>query len=253
VREAATDAAAEPPVLVQPGAPVVTLRLNAVANRNALSAPLVNGLIEALTQAAADREVKGVLLTHSGPAFSSGADLVEARDRGMGAGTGRMLELLATIVQLPIPVIARLDGAVRAGGLGIVAACDMAFAGPRASFAFTETRLAIAPAVIALTVLPRVSSRGVGRYPLTGETFGAQQAAAIGLITDFAEDPSTLIDPVCESLAGCHRQGLEETKALVAAEMRERVAQGGPAAAELSARLFGSPEAHRLISALLAR
>ena len=241
------------PVVVEAGAPVVTLWLNAVANRNALSAPLVGGLVAALREAGADPDTKAVVLAHAPPAFCSGADLVEARDRGMGAGTERMLELLTTIVELPVPVIARLDGAVRAGGLGIVAACDLAFAGPRSSFAFTETRLAIAPAVIALTVLPKLSSRGAGRYLLTGETFGAERAAEIGLVSEAADDLDTAIAPVLDALERCHRQGLEETKALLTAQLRSRLAEGGAAATELSARLFGSPEANRLITALLAR
>jgi enoyl-CoA hydratase len=246
-------ATGDPPVLVQSGAPVVTLCLNAVSNRNALSAPLVNGLVDGLREAAADGETKAVLLTHSPPAFCSGADLVEARDRGMGAGTERMLELLRTIVELPVPVIARLDGAVRAGGLGIVAACDMAFAGPGASFAFTETRLALAPAVIALTVLPKCKPRGADRYLLTGESFGAEQAVEIGLVTAAADDLDAALAPVLDALTRCHRQGLQETKALLTAQLRRGIADGGAGATELSARLFASPEANRLITALLAR
>ena len=246
-------AAGAPPVLTESDGPIVTLRLNAVANRNALSAPLVQGLVDGLRAAAADPGTKAVLLTHAPPAFCSGADLVEARDRGMGAGTERMLDLLRTIVELPVPVIARLDGAVRAGGLGIVAACDIAIAGPGASFAFTETRLALAPAVIALTVLPKLSARGAGRYLLTGETFDATEAAAIGLVTAAVADPDQALAPILQALERCHRQGLAETKALITAELRATIAAGGAAATELSARLFGSPEAHRLISALLAR
>ena len=66
-----------------------------------------------------------------------------------------MLALLRAIVELPKPVIARVDGHVRAGGIGLVGACDIALAGPRATFAFTEVRLGLAPAIISLTTLPR--------------------------------------------------------------------------------------------------
>lgn len=240
-----------PPVLTEREAPVVTIRLNSVANRNALSEELVRGLIEALRDAGEDRDAKAVVLTHAPPAFCSGADLAEARDRGMGAGTERILELLRTIVHLPIPVVAEVNGAVRAGGLGIVAACDIAVAGPGASFAFTEARLALAPAMIALTVLPRVSSRGASRYMLTGETFDAQTAAEIGLVSAAADSPEQQVASLCEAIARCHRQGLEQTKALVSAEARRRLDEEGDAAAALSARLFGSAEARRLIAALL--
>jgi enoyl-CoA hydratase len=241
------------PVLVESEGAVVTLRLNAVANRNALAAPLVDGLLEALRRAGANPATKAVLLTHAPPAFSSGADLVEARDGGMEAGIGRVLELLRTIVGLPVPVLARLDGAVRAGGLGIVAACDIAVAGPAATFAFTETRLAIAPAVIALTVLPRMNARGAGRYLLSGETFGPREAAEIGLISAYAENPDDHLGPILKALSQAHRQGLEETKALLTAGLRERIEADGPAMVDLSGRLFASPEAKRLISSLLAR
>ena len=243
----------EPPVLIERNAAVVTIRLNSVANRNALSETLVRGLIDALGDAGADHDVKAVVLTHEGPAFCAGADLVEARDHGMGAGTERILSLLATIVHLPIPVIVQLNGATRAGGLGVVAACDIAIAGAQSSFAFTEARLALAPAVIALTVLPRISSRGASRYMLTGETFGAQAAAEIGLVTAATENPDEHVAAICDAITGCPRQGLEQTKALVSAELARRVDEDGDAAAALSAELFGSAEARELISALLRR
>lgn len=243
----------EGPVLVESDGAIVTLRLNAVANRNALAAPLVDGLVDALGQAGRDPATKAVLITHAPPAFSSGADLVEARDRGMGAGIERVLELVRTIVGLPVPVIARVDGAVRAGGLGVVAACDVAVAGPLATFAFTETRLAIAPAVIALTVLPRMSPRGAGRYLLTGETFGPREAAEIGLITTWADDPDDHLTPILDALTLTQRQGLEETKALITADLRRHIEDGGATMVELSARLFASPDANRLITALLKR
>lgn len=243
----------EPPVLTTGGAPVTTIQLNSVANRNALSEPLVRGLIDALLAAADDRDAKAVVLTHAGPAFCAGADLVEARDHGMGAGTERILELLRAIVELPLPVIAQIDGAVRGGGLGVVAACDIAVAGLGASFAFSEVRLAVAPAIIGLTVLPRISSRGASRYMLSGETFDARAAAEIGLVTAWAEKPEEHVRAISEEIARSHRQGIEQTKALLGADLRRRIDEDGAAAVAQSAELFGSAEARRLIAARLQR
>ena len=92
-------------------------------------------------------EVRAIVLTHTGPTFCAGADLREqAAEGGPAAGTRRMLALLRDVVELPKPVIARLDGHVRAGGIGLVGACDIAVAGTATTFAFTEVRLGLAPA-----------------------------------------------------------------------------------------------------------
>jgi enoyl-CoA hydratase len=87
-----------------------------------------------------------------------------------------------------MPVIAAVDGHVRAGGLGLVGACDIAVAGPASTFALTEARIGVAPSIISLTLLPKMTARAAGRYFLTGEKFGAAEAANIGLITMASED-----------------------------------------------------------------
>ena len=113
--------------------------------------------------------------------FCAGADLKEqAGEGGPAEGTTRMLGLLRSIVELPKPVLARVDGHVRAGGVGLVGACDIVLAGPATTFAFTEVRLGLAPAIISLTTRSRMTDRGVSRYYLTGETFDAQVAATPG-------------------------------------------------------------------------
>ena len=99
-----------------------------------------------------------------------------------------MAALLRAIVESPLPVIVAVDGHVRAGGMGLVGACDIAVAGPRSTFALTEARIGVAPAIISLTLLPKMSARAAARYYLTGETFDAATAAEIGLITMAADD-----------------------------------------------------------------
>ncbi|HEY2312527.1 MAG TPA: enoyl-CoA hydratase-related protein, partial [Streptosporangiaceae bacterium] len=104
---------------------IARIALDSPHNRNALSAALVEQLTLALTDAAGDDSVRAVELTHTGSTFCAGADLSEASQRGMQAGAARVLTLLKHIVTLTKPVVGSIDGHVRAGGLGLVGACDI--------------------------------------------------------------------------------------------------------------------------------
>jgi enoyl-CoA hydratase len=233
---------------------IATITLDSPANRNALSAQLVGELAVHLASAADDDGVRAIVLTHTGTVFCAGADLKEqSGEGGPRAGTARMLDLLQTIVELPKPVIARLDGAVRAGGLGIVGACDLAFASSKASFAFTEVRLGLAPAIISLTTLGRMSERAASRYYLTGETFGADVAAQTGLITAAAADLDAELTAVLDALRKCSPQGLAETKPVTTRGVQTAFAERGTEVQELSARLFGSEEAREGMLAFLQK
>jgi enoyl-CoA hydratase len=229
---------------------IATATLDSPENRNALSAALVGELTAHLRAAADDPTVRAVVLTHTGSTFCAGADLKEqAGEGGPAEGTRRMLALLRTIVELPKPVIARVDGHVRAGGLGIVGACDIAVAGPKSSFAFTEVRLGLAPAIISLTTLGRMASRAASRYYLTGETFGAQEAARIGLVTEAAQDVDEPLARITDALRSCSPQGLAETKPLTTAAVRAAFDEHADALQRLSARLFASEEAREGMAA----
>jgi enoyl-CoA hydratase len=233
---------------------IVTVTLDSPANRNALSAQLVGETTEHLRTAAADPDVRAVVLTHTGRVFCAGADLKEqTSEGGPQAGTQRMLDLLRAIIEAPLPVVARVDGAVRAGGVGLVGACDLAVAGPGASFAFTEVRLGLAPAIISLTTLPRMSERAVSRYYLTGEVFGAEAAAAAGLVTVAVDDVDAEVATIADALRACSPQGLAETKPLTTraalAGFRERAEE----VQATSARLFGSDEAREGMLAFLEK
>jgi enoyl-CoA hydratase len=226
-----------------------TVTLDSPHNRNALSAQLVSELAARLAQVAADAGIRAAVLTHTGNTFCSGADLSEAPQHG----TGRLLELLRQIVELPKPVVAVLDGHARAGGLGLLGACDIVLAGPRSTFAFSEARLGVAPAVISLTTLPRLSGRAAGRYFLTGEVFDAAQAARAGLVTEAVEDPGKARDEVLDALRKASPQGLAESKKLATAAVLRRFDEEGEAVAGLSARLFASEEASEGIQSFRQR
>ena len=234
---------------------VGTITLDSPHNRNALSRQLTTELFERLDRAAADDDAAVVVIRSADRVFCSGADLSEASEGGMEEGARTMVEMQRRIVTHPKPVVTRLAGPVRAGGLGIVAASDVVICGDDVTFAFTESRLALAPAVISLTVLPRLTGRAAADTFLTGRTFDAAEAAAMGLVTRAvpAGELDAAVADVCDELQKAHPQGLRETKALLAADLVRRIDdEGGPAAA-LSARLFGSDAAHEAMLAFLSR
>ena len=238
---------------------VATLTLDSPHNRNALSSRLVAQLHAGLREAAADPEARVVVLGHTGNTFCAGADLSEATEEpvdpeGPVAGRARALAgLLRALVELPKPVVAAVDGHVRAGGMGLVAACDLAVAGPTATFALTEARLGVAPSIISLTVLPRLSSRAAARYFLTGEKFDAAQAEAIGLITSAAPDVRAAVGELVAALRLGSPQGLAESKKLVTAPVLAAFDARADELATASARLFASEEAREGMTAFLRK
>jgi enoyl-CoA hydratase len=232
---------------------IARIALDSPRNRNALSAALVAQLTDALTTAAGDDSVRAVELTHTGSTFCAGADLSEASQGGMTTGAERLIALLKLIVALPKPVVGSIDGHVRAGGLGLVGACDIVVAGPASTFAFTEVKLGLAAAVISLTTLPRMDPRAASRYYLTGETFDAAAAARIGLITEAVEDIDAGTLAVLDRLRAASPQGLRETKPLLTAGVLDDFDARAGALAGLSARLFASAEAAEGMAAFLAK
>lgn len=237
-------------------AAIATITLDSPENRNALSAALMDELDAHLSAVADDPAVRAVVLTHTGPTFCAGADLREAAEGGMERGTHRLLEILRKIIELPVPVLAHLRGNARAGGLGLVGACDLAVAPAETTFAFSEVRLGLAPAIISLTTLPRLDARAASRYFLTGEQFDGAEAERIGLITLAGPGPEGADAHAAHLIANLRlgsRQGLVATKKLLAATLADRVAEGGPATVRLSAELFGSEEAAEGMAAFRER
>jgi enoyl-CoA hydratase len=233
---------------------IATVTLDSPANRNALSTRLVTQLGGHLATAAADDDVRAVVLTHTGTVFCAGADLKEqAGEGGPEQGTRRVVALLQQIVELPKPVVVRLDGAVRAGGLGLVGACDIAVASRAASFALTEVRLGLAAAMISLTITTRMPERAAARYLLTGDTFDADAAVAAGVITIATDDLDTEVERLCTSLRQCSPQGLREAKRLITRAVRREFDERADEMQQLSARLFASDEAREGMLAFLEK
>ncbi|OBI61289.1 enoyl-CoA hydratase [Mycolicibacterium fortuitum] len=236
---------------------VARLTLDSPHNRNALSTALVEQLHQGLADAADEPGVRVVVLDHAGGTFCAGADLSEAAGQDPGdVAVDRAREMTRTlraILELPIPVIGAIDGHVRAGGMGLVGACDLVVAGPKSTFALTEARIGVAPSIISLTLLPKMSPRAAGRYFVTGEKFGAAEAAEIGLITQAAEDVESAVSALTDEISKGSPQGLAASKALTTASILRRFDEDAEALTRQSAQLFVSDEAREGMMAFLQK
>ncbi|MET9624800.1 enoyl-CoA hydratase family protein [Streptomyces sp. NPDC006464] len=222
---------------------ITTLTLDSPANRNALSATLVAELAAALAACGKDPAVRAVVLAHSGSTFSAGADLKAPPN------PYTFVALLRQIVELPKPVVGVVRGHARAGGLGVLGACDLVVASAEADFALTEARIGVAPAVISLTLLPKLEQRAAARYYLTGERFGVAEAVRMGLVTALDED----LDGILDGLRKGSPQGLAESKRLVTAKVLETFERDAEELVQRSASLFASAEAREGMTAFLER
>ncbi|MFI7420604.1 enoyl-CoA hydratase-related protein [Nonomuraea sp. NPDC049684] len=232
---------------------VATVTLDSPANRNALSRRLLAELAEHLRWALAEPDARVIVLTGTGPVFCSGADLKEQRGDADAPVTASFPEIMTLLWESPKPVICRLNGTARAGGLGLVAACDFAIAPDTASFAFTEVRLGVVPAMISVPVLRRLDPRAAAEYFLTGEVFDAATAARIGLLTRAV--PQDELDATVGHYAGMLARGGPEALAITKRLVREVPAvsfeEGLRRMSELSAERFTSAEGQEGIAAFM--
>lgn len=232
---------------------VATITLDSERNRNALSQQLVAELAEHLATADADPDSRAILIRSGGRVFCSGADLSEAAAGGMAEGAAALIALQRQIATASKPVVVEVGGAVRAGGLGIVGAADLVIAAESVTFALTEVRLALAPAVISATLLPRLSARAASDLFLTARTFDAAEGVRVGLVTRVVPDDELQAE-VARALGDLvkgHPQGLRETKNLLNHDMVSRIDTFGHQLAAQSAELFGSDEAREAMTAFL--
>jgi methylglutaconyl-CoA hydratase len=225
---------------------VATVTLDSPRNRNALSNRLTEELTGALTSAMKSDAVRVIVLTGSGPVFCSGLDLTEVGERSPDVAG-----VLRTIWDGPKPVVARVNGPARAGGVGLVSACDIAVAPESATFAFTEVRIGAVPAMIAVTCLRRMDQRAAAELFLTGEVFDGRRAQEVGLINRAV--PAEELDATVEKFIDMLMRGAPE--ALTIAKRLPRVIPGMPVgegfarATEMSAQKFASDEATEGIAA----
>ncbi|MFP5022271.1 enoyl-CoA hydratase-related protein [Pseudonocardia phyllosphaerae] len=245
---------ADPPELVHldVACGVATITLDSPHNRNALSAQVRRELIAHLDTAIADPGARVIVLTHTGTVFCAGMDLKESKGAGAEQqGVTEVPRILTTIWDSPTPVVARVAGPARAGGVGIVAACDVAVAAQDATFAFSEVRIGVVPAVISVTVLPRLAARSAHELFLTGETFDARRAVDIGLINSAVQADD--LDAEVGRYTGMLRLGapgaLAGAKEMLRRERPATMAEDFAAMNALSASYFASEEGQEGIRA----
>ena len=184
---------------------IATVTLDSPANRNALSRALLADLTAALDRAT-EPDVRAIVLTHTPPAFCAGADLKE-RSAGPPDSTP-MVEQMRRLTDCDAPTIAAVKGPVRAGGIGLMASCDLVVVAESVDFAFTEVRIGVAPAIISVPILRRANPSFLRAAFLTGERFDAARAREMGLVDHIVRELCTGI------LAGAPR-AVAETKRLL--------------------------------------
>lgn len=223
---------------------VATITLDSQHNRNALSRQLVAELADALDHALADDSgTRVIVLRHEGPAFCAGADLKERSD-GSGPPDSRpMVGVMERLMDARCPTIAAVDGAVRAGGIGLMAACDLVVVGSTVTFALTEVRIGVAAAIISVPILQRVPAGKIAAAMLTGEPFDATAARDMGLVTHVADDVPATVARLCEGVLAGAPRAVAETKRLLRRVPTLPVTTAFAEMRALSDELFAGPDA----------
>ena len=236
-------------VLIARDGAVARVTLNRPQLHNAFDEALIQGLADAFAALGEDTAVRVILLTGAGRSFSAGADLnwmqrASTYDEEKNRADARALELmLRTIDECPKPVVALVNGAAIGGGVGLVAACDIAIAAESAVFATSEVRLGILPAVIAPFVVRAIGPREARRWFLTAERFGAGEARRIGLVHEVV--PAEQLEArgtamVAELLKG-GPEALAEAKRLV--QLVRTMPQGGSILSEATVAMIAERRA----------
>ncbi len=178
---------------------IATITLDSQHNRNALSRRLVAELAECLDDAEA-ADTRAIVLRHDGPAFCAGADLKERAGDDGPLDSSPMVRVMRRLMETPRPTIAAVEGAVRAGGIGLMASCDLVVVNDDVSFALTEVRIGVAPAIISVPILRRVPPGKIAAAMLTGEPFSAGSAREMGLVTHVTDDVPAAVAQLCDGI-----------------------------------------------------
>ena len=192
-------------LLVEKKDGIARVTLNRPEVRNAFDDVLIESLTKVFNEIKSDGAIRVMILAGNGPAFCSGADLNwMKRMAGYSyqenlADARGLAEMLAALDRLPKPTIARVHGAVFAGGTGLVAACDIAVGTPEAKFCLSEAKLGLSPATISPYVIRAMGERNARRYFHTAEVFDAEEALRVGMLSALVS--TSEIDSKIENLA----------------------------------------------------
>lgn len=232
---------------------IATITLDEADNKNALSASILNGLSDGLTQANADPAVRVIVLTNEGNTFCAGADLKAA-----GPGQAAVVsfpEIMKAILQSPKPVVGKIKGHCMGGGVGLAAACDISIADEEIRLGFTEVRIGVSPAMISVVVLPKLSRADAADLFLSGRKFTASYAAKVGLLNRAvpAGELDKATDELLAEIVAGGPLALAATKGLLTAVPSMELDAALAYTAELSGKLFASDEAREGIGAFRER
>jgi enoyl-CoA hydratase/carnithine racemase len=198
----------------------LVLTIDRPERRNALNADVIGALQEALFRVKSDDTVRAVVLTGAGDeAFCAGADLgADAFAFDYATPTIAYADLLRTACKLDVPLIARVNGACMAGGMGLLAMCDLAIAAPRAIFGLPEAKVGVFPMQVLAVLQAQVPQRFLTQLCLTGDPIDAARAREIGLINDVADDLDGALERLLSRLQSnsptALRRGLYAMKAM---------------------------------------
>jgi enoyl-CoA hydratase/carnithine racemase len=192
---------------------IATITLDSPANRNALSKALVADLTTALDTAETADSVRAIVLGHTPPAFCAGADLKERREGPPDSSP--FVAVLRRLMDADVPTIAAVEGAARAGGIGLMAACDLVVVRRDITFALTEVRIGVAAAIISVPILRRVNPSHLAAAFLTGETFDADAARDAGVVTHVTDDVAATVAELCDGIRMGAPRAVAETKRML--------------------------------------
>jgi methylglutaconyl-CoA hydratase len=221
---------------------IATLTLDSQHNRNALSRRLIAELAERLDRAEA-ADARAIVLHHEGPAFCAGADLKERAADDSPLDSAPMVTVMRRLMDTPRPTIAAVEGAVRAGGIGLMASCDLVVVRDDVNFALTEVRIGVAAAIISVPILRRVPAGKIAAAMLTGEAFSADDAREMGLVTHVTDDVPARVAALCAGVRAGAPRAVAETKRLLHRVPTLDIDTAFDEMRRLSDELFSGPDA----------
>ncbi|MDM0116651.1 enoyl-CoA hydratase-related protein [Variovorax sp. J22R133] len=208
------------------------LTIDRPERRNALNANVIAALQDALQRVKSDPTVRAVVLTGAGEeAFCAGADLgADAFAFDHATPTIAYADLLRTARTLPVPLIARVNGACMAGGMGLLAMCDLAVAAPHANFGLPEAKVGVFPMQVLAVLQSQIPQRCLAQLCLTGDPIDAARAREIGLVNEVAQDVDGALERLLSRLLSnsptALRRGLYAMKAMGSMSFEEAMAFG---------------------------
>ena len=210
---------------------VLRLTIQRESRRNAISPAVINALAAALTSANSDRSLRAIVLTGAGDkAFCAGADLQSGQSFQLDYAepTQGFANLLRLSRQMTVPMVARVNGACMAGGMGLLAMCDLAVAAPHAQFGLPEVKVGVFPAQVLSVLNGLIGARALTELCITGEPIGAEEALRLGLINRVSEDLDAGVDALLnrflDKSPAAIRRGLYLMKRIGAMSFEESMA-----------------------------